>query len=248
MAAKRTDKVRGGKPAKKPRRGSVARTVADNEGKAPPPRGADVAVGPEPDHDAWGPDGLTLKQRRFAESYVGEAAGNGVKAARLAGYRDDNYHALGVTASENLKKPKVRGYIGRLLARAGAAPRQLRSRLAELSQSSLDNFLTIDDAGDVVVDLKQAAALGALGQLKELKEEVLRTEAGGATVIRRTIKVHDPQPAIRTLAEMQGKIVKRHKVTGKIGHEHSFDFDGFSKDFERFAGATGRGTDPPDRN
>lgn len=164
-----------------------------------------VPVQAEIDEDAWGDDGLTLKQRRFCEYYVGEAGGVGVKAAKLAGYRDDNYHVLGATAHENLKKPKIRSYIGMLLARQGMTPDFLRSRLATLAAASMDNFATIGPDGDVQLDLRQAAELGALGQLKEIREEVVKGD-GKFTVLKRTIKVHDPIGAIRTLAEMHGML------------------------------------------
>ena len=60
-----------------------------------------------------GPDGLTLKQRRFVEAYMGEACGNGVLAARLAGYKGDN-NTLHNIASENVRKPTVASAIERL--------------------------------------------------------------------------------------------------------------------------------------
>src|SRR5690606_32972004 len=40
---------------------------------------------------------LTEREHRFVRAYVGEAAGNGTEAARLAGYQGSN-KALGVTA------------------------------------------------------------------------------------------------------------------------------------------------------
>lgn len=181
---------------------------------APPPA-MPYTPNPEVDDDPWGDDGLTPKQRRFCEAYVGEAAGNATRAARLAGYREENRDALKATACENLTKPYIRGYIGRLLARHGASSEQLNLRLAELSRSSMENFLTFAADGEVEIDLKQAAALGALGQLKEIKEETI--EIGENVVKRkRTIKVHDPHPAIRTLAEIQGRISAAGGVTVNV--------------------------------
>lgn len=50
--------------------------------------------------------GLTEKQRRFVEAYMGQAAGNGTEAARLAGYKGSD-STLGAVAHENLRKPKI---------------------------------------------------------------------------------------------------------------------------------------------
>lgn len=49
---------------------------------------------------------LTEKQRRFVEAYMGEAAGNSTKAARLAGYKGSE-NTLKSIASENLTKPDI---------------------------------------------------------------------------------------------------------------------------------------------
>lgn len=63
---------------------------------------------------------LTLKQRKFCLAYTGEANGNGVEAARLAGYRGSDL-TLRVSASENLTKPNVLRFISQLRADAEKA-------------------------------------------------------------------------------------------------------------------------------
>lgn len=69
---------------------------------------------------------LTEKQRRFVEAYMGEAAGNGTEAARLAGYKG-SAKTLGVVATENLAKPSVRAAIdARVAADPKIATRQQR--------------------------------------------------------------------------------------------------------------------------
>jgi phage terminase small subunit len=177
-----------------------------------------IEAKPEVDEDAWGPDGLTLKQRRFCEFYVSDAAGNGKKAARLAGYRDDNEHCLEAQATENLRKPNVRGYISRLLARQGMTPDFLKSRLAQLAQSSMDNVCSLDEFGNVVPDLKQAAEIGALGQLREITDD--GEKIGAVEKIKRKVKVHDPVRAIELLLKMQGFLTEKHEVSGSIHHTH----------------------------
>lgn len=49
---------------------------------------------------------ITEKQRRFANAYMGEAAGNATEAARLAGYGGSE-SALGKIGFDNLRNPKI---------------------------------------------------------------------------------------------------------------------------------------------
>lgn len=67
---------------------------------------------------------LSLKQRKFCLAYVGEANGNGMEAARIAGYNAKTDNALRVIASQNLTKPAVQRCIAELRADAEAAARQ----------------------------------------------------------------------------------------------------------------------------
>ena len=47
---------------------------------------------------------LTKKQEAFVNAYVGEACGNGTRAAIVAGYSENTAHAI---AWENLRKPEI---------------------------------------------------------------------------------------------------------------------------------------------
>lgn len=51
-------------------------------------------------------NGLSLKQQKFIDAYLGAANGNGTKAAQLAGYRGSP-QTLKAVASENLTKPDI---------------------------------------------------------------------------------------------------------------------------------------------
>ena len=53
---------------------------------------------------------LNFRQRRFVEAYLGPAAGNGTKAARLAGYFG-NEAALAVTAARLLRIAKIQKFL-----------------------------------------------------------------------------------------------------------------------------------------
>lgn len=173
-----------------------------------------ASTGTPDDNESWGEDGLTLKQRRFCEFYVSQAAGNGTMAARLAGYQQ-TAQSLGQQARENLQKPHVRAYIGRLMARLGMTPEFLKSRLTELACSNYNNITTITDDGEVVVDLRMAAEMGALGQIKETCPVVVTIK--GVEKVMYRVKMHDPQKSIETLLRLYGTLFDSHKhtVTGK---------------------------------
>lgn len=57
---------------------------------------------------------LTFKERKFVEAYAGEAAGNGTKAAEMAGYRGSR-GALATRATELLRKSDVAEALDALL-------------------------------------------------------------------------------------------------------------------------------------
>jgi hypothetical protein len=67
-------------------------------------------------------DGLTLKEERFVESFMGEAEGNATRAAELAGYKARSRPALQDFARKLAKKERIRAAIA---ARAAADPRVL---------------------------------------------------------------------------------------------------------------------------
>lgn len=72
---------------------------------------------------------LTLKQRTFAHEYVREN-GNGTKAAKKAGYAPASAH---VTASQNIRNPKVVEVINYLTRRHEISADRVLTRLDNLS-------------------------------------------------------------------------------------------------------------------
>lgn len=192
------------------RKNTTAKRVQEVD--ATPFRLPDVTVPPEVDNDAWDDDGLTFRQREFVRALVGPAGGNATRAAEMAGYKSENVNSLRVTACQNLTKPNVQRAINRAMAEKHASPEWVKASLADVASSSMANFLKPDEKGEFILDLEKAAEAGALGQIKEYKEEVLST-GGEAKLIKRTIKIHDRLPALRTLVEMSGMLVQRHQHT-----------------------------------
>lgn len=188
------------------------KSVQANENKpyAPPPI---VEVKPEIDEDGFNADGLTTRQRAFVDALVGPAGGNATRAAEIAGYASDNRNALATTACLTLGKAKVQEAIAHALAARNASPEWAKSQLIDVAGSSLSNFVTVDGEGQAQLDFAKAAAAGALGQLKEFKQESIQVGDSPAAILKTTIKVHDRMPAITTLLKLHGMLVDRHDHT-----------------------------------
>lgn len=174
-----------------------------------------VPIRPEVDEDALNGLGMTPRQALFVKFYCGEASFNATRAAQMAGYGTENYNSAKSFGNYVLHLPRVQAAIASVLAQMELDPAHIKSGVATLAQSSMANFLSPDGEGGMKVDLGRAASLGALGQLKEIKEEVIEFN-GTAKTLKRTIKIHDPLPARKLLAEIQGMITKQVEHSGDV--------------------------------
>lgn len=165
-----------------------------------------VEAKPEIDCDPVEDDGLTLRQREFVKAITGPARGNATRAAEMAGYASENRNALKATASELLAKPCVQEAISHALAAKRATPEWAKSSLIDLAASSMQNFVTVDANGEARIDFAKAAAAGALGQIKEYREEVLKIGDSPVGTIKRTIKIHDRTAALGLLLKFHGLV------------------------------------------
>jgi phage terminase small subunit len=200
----------------------TTKAVQETENLPLPP----VEIKPEVDDEAWDSDGLTVRQRAFVEALVGPAGGNATKAAEMAGYAAENRLTLAATASENLRKPYVQEALARALARRRMSPEWAQERLLELASASMRNFAHVEN-GDLVIDWDKAAAIGAIGQIGEVTEEVLKTE-GTAKVIKRKFKLHNPKGALETILKLTGLLKDELLVKAQV--HHTFDLSRLSDD------------------
>lgn len=168
------------------------------------------------EEEPFAKDGLTIRQRRFVDALVGPAGGNATKAAQMAGYRDDNYRSLQVTASQTLSKPMVQEALAHAYAKLKMSPEWSKNALQDIASASMANFVTVDENGKTSLDLKKAAEMGALGQIKEWTEEVIDVGEGGPAVIKRKIKLHDRMPAVQALLKLQGLVKESMDHTGEV--------------------------------
>lgn len=181
-----------------------------------------VAVKPETDEGPFDADGLSVRQRAFIDAITGPAGGNASKAAEMAGYASENREALHATASRLLTYAKVQEGIAHALAKRRATPEWAKAALIDLASSSMANFVVVDEKGEATIDFAKAAEAGALGQIKEYHEELIR--GGGEqepAVIKRRIKIHDRTAALGMLLKLFGLLSDKFEHSGAI----QLDFD-----------------------
>jgi phage terminase small subunit len=85
---------------------------------------------------------LTGKQRKFIDSYLGDARFNATQAARLAGYSGNDV-TLGAVGAENLKKPQIAEAIQMRLKEAQMSADEVLSELADVARADWREFVTI---------------------------------------------------------------------------------------------------------
>jgi hypothetical protein len=76
---------------------------------------------------------LTIKQRLFVDYYLGVSKGNGVDAARKAGYRGSP-NTLHAVAAENLRKPTIKAAITDALKKSAMQRDEWLARLSALAR------------------------------------------------------------------------------------------------------------------
>lgn len=167
---------------------------------------------PEVDEDSWGEDRLTIRQRKFIAFYLGESGGNATKAASLAGYRDDNYDSLRVTAHVVLTNANVQRVLHRELSKGFGSPDDVRASIAAIANGSAADYLEPGPDGKLATSLDRMAANGALTLINQIQEELI--EVGGqASVIKRKLKLYDRLKALELLARMNGQLIERRDIT-----------------------------------
>ncbi|HKS27810.1 MAG TPA: terminase small subunit [Pyrinomonadaceae bacterium] len=93
----------------------------------------------------------TLLQRLWAEAYIGKANGDGVEAARIAGYKGSP-HVLAQIAYENLKKPHIKALISVRVEEAAMSANEVLKELTKVAKADWQEFLQVrrNKKGEVV--------------------------------------------------------------------------------------------------
>lgn len=165
-------------------------------------------------------DKLTPKQKLFVEHYCGQANGNATEAASLAGYSGERA-TLATTGWENLRKPKIRRAIDKLLELEVMSAAEVRARLSRQARGSMGDVLQINDAGWFEVNLAQAKELNQLGLIQSAERFTSTTTTkDGAVVetVRMKVKLYSSQKALNLLGKMHGIFGPQQvEITGKDG-------------------------------
>lgn len=125
---------------------------------------------------------LTLKQRRFAEHYVGEAHGNAKRAAALAGYNygsDDSLKQMGYQLRNN---PGVAAAIVEMTEANACSSAQILHELASIAFSPYNEHLEVLMRNGEVIRVKmdlasKVKALELLGKNHKLFTDKVEVEA-----------------------------------------------------------------------
>lgn len=195
-----------------------------------------VDVKPEDETDPIEADGLTIRQRRFVAAITGPAMGNATHAAELAGYSSDNRNALRVTACRLLTYSTIQQAIAAAFAKVSDSPEWARNAIIQIAQADMSNFLSVVD-GKPVMDWEKAANAGAIGQIREYREEGVEDPNGSGKLLvvnKRSFKLHDSMKAREILLKLHGLMVEKMEHTGEGGGplqvEKKTDLSGLSED------------------
>ena len=132
---------------------------------------------------------LTPLQSRFVDWYL--ITWNGVKSAKLAGYRGD-YNTLGVVAHENLKKPKIKAEIEQRLNEHAMSANEVLARLAGQARGDLGEFSDIEKQEDLGDHPKSYL-------VKEITTVTTETKYGTNTRFR--LELHNSQRALQLIGQ-----------------------------------------------
>lgn len=143
---------------------------------------------------------LTFKQALFLEYYFKDADQNAMIAAKMAGYKGDN-NSLKSVGWQILNKPKVRLLL-QSWASQNISPDGVISRMAEIANGSMGDFIAFSSDGAASFDLNKAREAGKLHLIKklEIREDGVRVE------------LHDPQVALFSLAKIFGLYSDRGRM------------------------------------
>lgn len=149
--------------------------------------------------------GLTPKELKFCQRYIQHL--NGARAAREAGYSENTAKEI---ACEKLTKPHIKPVIKYLLEQTVMPTEEAVRRLTDMGRGDFSHFIKEDGT----VDLNSDIAKDNIGLVKKVKQ-VKKIDNNGTEIVTTEIELHDSKDAIKTLLEVQGKIVTHVQILGQ---------------------------------
>ncbi len=129
--------------------------------------------------------GLTQKQARFVEAFLGAAKGNATEAARRAGYADPE-----ARTGRLQRSAAVRAALRERVDAAAMTADEVLGRLAEQARGSIEGCLTFPDGATVpTLDLEKARRAGKLHLIKTVRHGKFGV----------TVELYDAQAALALL-------------------------------------------------
>jgi hypothetical protein len=132
-------------------------------------------------------DGLTYKQRLFVDFYLGVSHGNATDAARRAGYSNAEI------GRQLLRNITIRAAVEANLS-AVLSAKEVLARLSEIADGSIDDFISLTEAGEPVSNLTRARKAGKMHLIRKIKPGPSGT----------AIEIHDPIRALEKLGQYHG--------------------------------------------
>lgn len=146
----------------------------------------------------------TLKQVKFVNEYLANG-GNGVQAARAAGYRG-NTNTLNQVARDNLQKPAIASRVRERLDGMAATSDEVLNLLGDHLRADLADFYgCFNEDGEL--DLMAAKRAGVSRLVKKIKSDTRTFITEDGTMVRNVrveLDLHDSQGAARILADLHG--------------------------------------------
>lgn len=161
--------------------------------------------------------GLTPRQRLWVIEFLTNGY-NATQAARDAGYDCENDGSYRVIGYENRHHPAISVLLADTFQYRVMSLEEALARLTSIAETDAADFLSVDEDGNWRLDLRQAAESGKLHAIKEIKEE--RTTTRGETTRKITVKLHDKQKALTTVAKAQGAFETDEDGPASEQHTH----------------------------
>lgn len=168
---------------------------------------------------------LNKRQRAFVAAYIGEAAGNGTLAARLAGYHG-NDATLSAVAVENLRKPLI-------AAQIAAHAADLERQGIALKQNRIDSYVRDYDLTERIrrerAHFYEGKAPGGstgliVGRLRKVSHTEKKIDGAVQSWTEETWEyvldtglLDERRQLCKQIAQELGEWTERRDVTGRVG-------------------------------
>jgi hypothetical protein len=151
--------------------------------------------------------GLTTKQRLFVSYYLGQAAGNGTEAARMAGYAFP-----GRAAAKLVVKSCIRAAIDAKLAAVALTADQVLAHISEIADSALGEYIKDDGSVDVA-RVRRGRRSRVVRKIKTYRKTYSDREGSPVEETRSELELYDRLEALDKLARYHGLYKKDQAPT-----------------------------------